>query len=363
MTKVYKRIVIKVGSSLFCSKKNGFDKGYFNNFIRQVKLLSSLGDEKREIVIVSSGAIALGMHLWGFKNRPKKLPELQAVAATGQNILMDYFSNAFRAHKISVPSQILLTWDDFDNRVRYLNAKNTILTLLKLGSIPIVNENDTVSTEEIKFGDNDRLSALVATMISADLLVILSDVDGLLDENKNLVRLVPEITNDIRSLANPSNKNTSVGGMITKIDAAKIAVDSGIPCVIANGGVANRICAIAVDPFNVNPLDKRDWTVFYPKGSLGERDRWIAFGTKPKGKIIVDDGAKKALLNSKSLLSVGITAVERNFEDGSVVSVMDRSGTEFARGKVSVSSKVIDEFKGRHFAREIIHRDNIVILN
>jgi glutamate 5-kinase len=363
MTKVYKRIVVKVGSSLFCSKKNGFDKGYFNNFIRQVILLSTLKKEKREIVIVSSGAIALGMHLWGFKDRPKKLPELQAAAATGQNILMDYFSNAFKAHRIPPPSQILLTWEDFNNRVRYLNAKNTISTLLKLGSIPIVNENDTVSTEEIKFGDNDRLSALVATMISADLLIILSDVDGLLDKNKNLVRLVPEITNDIRSLASPSDKNTSVGGMITKIDAAKIAVDSGIPCVIANGGVANRICAIAVDPFDVDPSLKRDWTVFYPKGSLGERDRWIAFGTKPKGKIIVDDGARKALLDCKSLLSVGITGVQGNFDDGSVVSVIDKSGCEFARGKVSVSSKMIDEVKGQHFSREIIHRDNIVVLN
>jgi glutamate 5-kinase len=238
-----------------------------------------------------------------------------------------------------------------------LNAKNTLLKLLKLDSIPIVNENDTVSTEEIKFGDNDRLSALVATMISADLLIILSDVDGLLDKEKKLVRLVPEITQEIKNLACPAKTCTSVGGMVTKIEAAKIAVDSGIPCVIANGGVGARVCEIAVDPFAQGA-----WTVFIPKKALAERDRWIAFGAKPKGMIIVDDGAKKALKDNKSLLSVGIIGTESNFDCGAIVSVADKSGSVFARGKVSVSSKSLEEMKGRHFPKEIIHKDNIVIL-
>ncbi|MCX5709013.1 MAG: glutamate 5-kinase [Candidatus Omnitrophica bacterium] len=351
--KSYKKIVIKVGSSLFCSKSGEFEAAALNKLVKQLSGLAN--DSKVKFVIVSSGAIALGMLQLKLSFRPRELSVLQAAAAIGQNILMDSYSKAFKGQNIA---QILLTWDDFNDRNRYLNAKKTLDTLLELNCIQIVNENDTVSIDEIKFGDNDRLSALVATMISADLLIILSDVDGLLDKDKKLIKVVEEINSQIKALASPSEKKTSVGGMITKIEAAKISVDSGIPCVIASGHAENIICRIASDPFS-----RGTWTVFAPQKGLTERDRWIAFGTKPKGKIIVDDGAKKALLNCKSLLSVGITGVEGNFEDGSVVSVMDKSGCEFARGKVSVSSKIIDEVKGQHFAREIIHRDNIVILN
>jgi glutamate 5-kinase len=224
-----------------------------------------------------------------------------------------------------------------------------------LKCIPIVNENDTVSTDEIKFGDNDRLSALVATLINADLLIILSDVDGLLDKSKKVIPVVDEITARIKELACPTDKKTCVGGMTTKIEAAKIAMDSGIPCVIANGRTKDIILSAIKEP-------ERYGTLFSPKKGLAARERWIAFGTKPRGKIIVDDGAKRALINKKSLLSVGIIASEGSFESGDIVSVIDTEKFEFARGKVSLSSKQLDKIKGRRYDKEIIHRDNIVIL-
>ncbi len=314
----YKKIVVKVGSSLFCSAKGEFEQIVLNNLIRQLNTLDQ--DEKVKFVIVSSGAIALGMLRLKLLARPGDLAVLQAAAATGQNILMDSYSKAFKGRNIA---QLLLTWDDFNNRTRYLNARKTLDTLLKLGCVPIVNENDTVSTEEIKFGDNDRLSALVATLIDADLLIILSDVEGLLDRDKKLIKVVSEINPQIKSLACPSEKKTSVGGMITKIEAAKISMDSGIPCVIACGKSKDIISRVTHDPFSQGP-----WTVFTPKKALAGRDRWIAFGAKSKGKIIVDDGAQKALINNKSLLSVGVMGIENNFESGSVVSLVNKSGCE-----------------------------------
>jgi glutamate 5-kinase len=295
----------------------------------------------------------LGLCKLKLKERPKELYLLQAAAAIGQNELMNTYRKFFKTKKHI--AQVLLTWEDFNDRKRYLNAKNTILTLLRLGSTPIINENDTVSTDEIKFGDNDRLSALVSSLIGADLLIILSDVDGLFDKDKNVVRMVDEITPQIKALACPTNKKTCVGGMITKIEAAKIAMDSGIPCVIANGRRQDIILSVINEP-------EKYGTLFSPKKGLAARERWIAFGTKPKGKILVDDGAKRALINKKSLLSVGIVSLEGNFDMGDIVSVRDKQNNEFARGKVGLSSKQLDKVKGSHFDKEIIHRDNIVIL-
>ncbi len=352
LAKVYKRIVLKLGSSLFCSQKEARES-YFRHIAEQVNCLYSQG---REIIIVSSGAIALGMDLMNLKSRPGDLPSLQAAAALGQNILMDNYSRAFKDAGLKC-AQILLTWDDFSDRRRYLNAKNTLNRLLKLGSIPIINENDTISTEEIKFGDNDRLSALVAALVNADILIMLSDVDGLLDKNKELIKVVSEINQEIRQLAVPGRKKTSVGGMITKIEAAKMAVDSGIPCVIANGRDKNIVNSIIN-----NPAALGRWTVFLPKkGFLAARERWLAFGTKPKGKVIVDDGAKEALLNKKSLLSVGVTASEGNFDAGDIVSVRDKQNCEFARGKTRLADRELEKVKGRRSDKEVIHRDNIVI--
>ncbi len=350
--KNYKRIVIKIGSSLFSADKKKLDFKLLDDFTNQICCLIA---DKKEVVLVSSGAIALGMSVLEIDCRPKELSVLQAVAALGQNELMNVYREFFKKRKIDC-GQILLTWDDFVDRSRYLNAKNTLTTLLKLGIIPIINENDTVSTDEIKFGDNDRLSALVSCLISADLLLILSDVDGLLErDKKTVIRLVSEISHEISSLASSTDKKTSVGGMITKIEAAHIAVDSGIPCVIANGRRKDIILSVIKEP-------EKHGTLFLPKKGLTERERWIAFGTRPKGKVVVDEGAKKALMNKKSLLSVGVIGTESIFESGDIVSVVDKQGNEFGRGKAGISSKKLEEVKGRRFDKEIIHRDNIVIL-
>ena len=351
--KNYKRVVIKIGSSFLCSDGLHPDCAALRGISEKIAQLVKDGVE---VVIVSSGAIAFGMHILGLKERPKELHYLQASSAVGQNELMDHYRKLFREKNIN-SSQVLLTWDDFTDKKRYANTRNTLLTLLKLGSVPVINENDTVSTDEIKFGDNDRLSALVASLISADLLVILSDVDGLLDKNKKIVRVVPEITSQIKELACPTSKKTCVGGMITKIEAAKIAVDSGIPCVIANGRSPDLIFRIVKEPDSIG-----NWTLFLPKkGYLAASKRWIAFSAKPKGKIIVDDGAKKALVNKKSLLSVGVVGVEGNFENQDVVSIVDRQGNEFARGKTCLACGQLDKVKGMCFEKEIVHRDNIVV--
>ncbi|MCX5702158.1 MAG: glutamate 5-kinase [Candidatus Omnitrophica bacterium] len=352
LEKNYKRIVVKIGSSLFYPKGTKVDLGIINKIADQVTVLVESG---KEIVVVSSGAIAFGLHVLGLVSRPKDLPHLQAAAATGQNLLMESYSNAFKEKKINC-AQILLTWDDFNNRKRYLNAKNTLIALLKLRNVvPIINENDTVSTDEIKFGDNDRLSALVASLISADILIILSDVDGLLDKDKKVIPEIFKITPWIKAFACPTSKQNCVGGMITKIEAAKIAVDSGIPCVIANGYKKDIITSVIKEPEKYGSL-------FLPKEGLTARKRWIAFGTKPKGRVVVDDGAKKALINKKSLLSVGVVAAEGNFDAGDIISVIDKQDCEIARGRVGVSSKQLDKIKGSRYDKEVIHRDNIVIL-
>ncbi len=354
--KNYRRIVVKIGSSLLCESGKALDLRFLQDIVSQVSRLVKGGNE---VAIVSSGAIALGMSALGLKERPKKLHELQAAAAVGQNELMDTYRDLFNkcpGDKKLLAAQVLLTWEDFNERARYLNAKNTLVSLFSRGIVPVVNENDTVSVDEIRFGDNDRLSALVASLISADLLVILSDVDGLLaGDRKTVVRIVDEITPEIKRLARPTDKKTCVGGMITKLEAAKIAVDSGIPCVIANGRARDVITSAMKEPAACA-------TLFLPKEGMGARRRWIAFGTRPRGKVVVDEGARKALIARKSLLAVGITGTDGVFESGDVVGIVDAGGAEFARGKVSVSSKQLEKVRGGKFSREIIHCDNIVIL-
>ncbi|MDD5431379.1 MAG: glutamate 5-kinase [Candidatus Omnitrophica bacterium] len=353
LQKKYKRIVVKIGSSLLYSQKDKLDSVLASNLCSQI---AELVKDDREVVVVSSGAIALGMSLLKLQDRPKELSVLQAAAAMGQPELMDVYRRFFKNTGFDC-GQLLLTWEDFDERIRYLNAKNTLVTLLKLKSIPIINENDTVSTDEIKFGDNDRLSALVATLIGADLLIILSDVDGLLDKDKKtVVRLVSEITPQIKALACPTNKKTCVGGMITKIEAARIATDSGISCVIANGHTKDILLLSAKNP-------GQEGTLFLSSSdNLDAKKRWIAFSARPKGKILVDAGAKSALMNKKSLLCVGIVSIEGSFQSGDVVSIRDKEHHEFARGRVNLSSKELDKIKGTRHDKEIVHRDNLVIL-
>ncbi len=351
-TKNYKRIVIKIGSSLLCGPDGSLDTLRVGEVSAQI---AALLKEGRQIIIVSSGAIALGMSVLHLESRPKELAYLQAAAAIGQHELMNVYRECFKAKNLTC-AQILLTWEDFDDRTRFLNAKQTLLALLKLGVVPVINENDTVSTDEIKFGDNDKLSALVSILTGAHLLLILSDVDGLLDRRKNVVRLVEKITPEVRSLACPTKKKACVGGMVTKIDAARIAVDSGIPCVIANGRRSGSILSVASDPYGTG-------TLFAPTGIyLQDRKRWIAFGVKPKGVITVDPGAKNALVDKKSLLAVGIKSVGGHFSSGDIVSLQDETGNEFARGKIKLSSSDLEKVKGGKAHREIIHRNDIVIL-
>ncbi|MDD5097779.1 MAG: glutamate 5-kinase [Candidatus Omnitrophica bacterium] len=244
-----KRIVVKVGSSLFATEKNKLDMGLVNKIAKQI---SDLIRQGKEVVVVSSGAIALGMTILKLTQRPKKLEQLQAAAAIGQHELMHVYKLALKKYKLNC-AQLLLTWDDFLGE-RYANAKHTLNTLLKLKCVPIINENDTVATEEIKLGDNDRLSALVSILVGADLLIILSDVEGLLDKNKKLIRQVEKITGEIKSLACPTSKNTCVGGMVTKIEAARIAVEGGVPCVIASGHKDKIISQISNDPYSCGTI-------------------------------------------------------------------------------------------------------------
>lgn len=256
LQKKYKRVVVKVGSSIFASGNHKPDTVLLGNIAKQVCALIKAG---HEVVLVSSGAIAIGMKILKLSHRPKELAYLQATAAVGQHELMHIYKLALNRCGVNC-AQLLLTWDDFSSK-RYQNAKNTLNTLLKLKSVPIINENDTVATEEIKFGDNDKLSALVSVLVEADLLIILSDVDGLLGKNKKVVCLVPKITESIKALACSTNKKTCVGGMITKIQAAQIAQDSGIPCVIANGKKKGIISQVAKNPYSCG-------TIFLPQSRV-----------------------------------------------------------------------------------------------
>jgi len=236
--------VVKIGSSLFSKNNCQLDMTLAARIARQI---SDLVKQGKELVVVSSGAVALGMSILKLGQRPKELRSLQAAAAIGQHELMHVYKLALAKHKLNC-AQLLLTWDDFLG-TRYTNAKHTLNTLLKLNCVPIINENDSVATEEIKFGDNDRLSALVSILVDADLLIILSDVEGLLGRDKKVIRRVDKITGEIKSLASPTCKQNCVGGMVTKIEAARIAVEGGVTCVIADGHKDKIINQLAADPF------------------------------------------------------------------------------------------------------------------
>ncbi len=329
-----RRIVVKVGTGLLTDERNRLAPSRIAALAGQV---AALREQKREVLLVSSGAIAAGMAELSLTTRPKQLRELQAAAAIGQGKLMTLYDAAFGKHGLGV-AQILLTHDDLKNRDRHLNARNTLETLLARGIVPIINENDTVAVDEIKFGDNDQLGALTATLIDADLLIILSHVEGLLDAGKKVIPVVPEITPDIQALAGGTDRITSVGGMKSKIEAARIVTRSGIPMIIAN--VLTGIMA-----------GEEVGTIFLPKtGKLESRKRWIAFFQKPAGILVVDDGARAALCDGgKSLLAKGVVRTEGKAAVGDVVSIQDAKGVEFARGLMREGSVVV-------------HRDDLVIL-
>ncbi len=358
------KIIVKVGSSILTSDSNQLDMKRLEMITSGVSKLKSMG---LEVIIVSSGAIACGMEKLGITDRPTSMLVCATTAAVGQSMLMFDYEQLFRKNNY-LTAQILLTSDGLENRTRYLNARNTLLSLLQRGNIvPIVNENDAVVTDEIKFGDNDKLSAQVAALIDAQLLVILSDVDGLYDGQGKVMQRIDNIDSCISSFAGDTVKKTTVGGMLTKIEAAKIAVNAGIPMVIANGQNKDILEQIV--------KGQTVCTWFLPKkDKISGKKRWIAFSCKNCGKIIVDEGAKQALQDQgRSLLAIGITAVEGEFSFGDLVIICDEQHNEIARGLVNYSSQEVSRIKqtktkdiekilGGKSYDEVVHRDNLVVL-
>jgi glutamate 5-kinase len=363
------KIVIKIGTNLLADKEKGINLEWM---IKIAKNVASLQRRGKQVVLVSSGAIGAGVAALKMKGSPKTIPEKQATAAIGQPLLMEAYENAFRIQECTI-AQILLTKDDFTNRARYLNAKNTFSALLEKGVVPVINENDTVAVEEIKLGDNDNLSALVANLIEADLLIILSDIDGLFsdDPTKNykaeLIPIVEKITPQLEKLAKSSKTELSTGGMITKIQAAKRCVSAGIAMIIANGKNPKALEEIFSGDFR--------GTLFLPaEKKLNVRKKWIGFVSHANGYIVVDDGAKNALLKrQKSLLPSGILEVHGEFKAHDTISVRDREGTEIAKGVTGFSSMDLGKIKGKKTSElerilnckscdEVIHRDNLVLI-
>jgi glutamate 5-kinase len=359
-------IVVKVGTSTLSESSGRLDISYIDSLTSQLCQLIKMG---YKVILVTSGAVGAGMDVLGLSERPKELVRLQACAAIGQGKLMKLYEESFRQQGMHA-AQILLTQEDFSDRKRFLSAKNTLSTLLDdYNAVPVINENDTIATEEIKFGDNDRLSALVASLIGASMLVILTDVDGLYSpDDKKVISLVTHISHEIETMAHPSKGRFGIGGMATKLAAAKIAVCAGITCIIANGRTQDILLKIE--------KGEGAGTLFLPqKIKTRAKKSWLAFSPRPKGVIMVDDGAKTALVKAnKSLLAAGIKNVSGKFSTGDVVSVCGLKGIEFAKGVVNFSSDELDRIKSvkssdiekilqRKITRnEVIHRDNLVIL-
>jgi glutamate 5-kinase len=352
-----KRIVIKVGSSTIATYKMKPKMAHLRSLVQQICAVQS---EHVEVVLVSSGAIVLGMGELKRRVRSLDLAQIQAMAAVGQTILMDIYNGFFKKNK-SHCAQVLLTWDDFDDRNRFNNACNAFRALLEMGIVPVVNENDTVSTDEIKFGDNDRLSAMVASMIKADLLLILSDVEGLYDikeGSKKVFEEIKEITQEIEAVAGgTAKKQISKGGMSAKLEAVKIVTKANIPCVIAHGETEDVLLRVL--------KGERIGTFFVEREEkFLARKHWISFSAKPKGVLIVDDGAKQALQKGgRSLLLPGITSWSGHFRKEDVVIVQDKDGREIARGIIGYGVAELERIKGeeRQGKPEVIHTDDLVL--
>lgn len=348
------RVVVKLGTGVLTDSRKQPDRAQMEQLVAQIAEQRQLG---KEIVLVSSGAVGAGMGALGYEKRPSDLAELQACAAVGQSRLMAIYEKLFDAHDLAV-AQILLTHDDLQHHERHLNARSTLVRLLGHGVVPIINENDVVSVTELKFGDNDRLSALVASLLPADLLLILTTVDGVLADfgkaSSRTIKVVERVDEALERMAGGTSSATAVGGMASKIQAAKIAMRSGIPLVIASGRKKKVIARVVAG--------EEEGTLFVPQPTrLRGRKRWIAFFHRPKGMLVVDTGAKRALREGgKSLLPPGITRCEGEFEAGEVVRICDQDGTEFARGIAAFGAA---EIKARKLQRiEVVHRDNLVVL-
>jgi len=362
------RLVVKIGTGVLTDARGRFDA------VRFARLTADLADAARgrEMVIVSSGAVALGVERLGLSSRPKDIPGKQAAAAVGQGVLMNRYENALGPAGF-VTAQVLLTHDDFSNRTRYLNARHSLERLIEQGALPIINENDTVSVAEIKLGDNDSLAGLVVGLIEADLLVILSDVDGLYTadprSDKTAVKLdvVDKVTPDIERLAGGSVSGLGTGGMLTKVRAARRAAEAGAETVIAPGkmqGALLKVLAGEALGTRFKALEER----------LPARKRWLAHANKPKGTLKVDEGARKALVGSKrSLLPSGVREVVGQFKHGDAVDIAGPDGQVFARGLVAYSAEDLRKIAGKKTADieailgykyldEAVHRDDLVEL-
>jgi glutamate 5-kinase len=369
LTRSSKRVVVKVGTSLLSGGAPGLSEEYVRRLADGIAEVRATG---RDVVLVSSGAIGAGLKPLGFTSRPRALRLLQAAAAVGQGALIHAYSEAFKRHGL-VAAQVLLTRDGVEHRERYLNARNTLVALLEAGAIPIINENDTVSVDEIRFGDNDTLAALVTKLVDGDLMIILTDVDGLCtsDPRKGSAQVIDEvvdITSEVEGYASGAGSDLGSGGMKTKIEAARMATAAGAAMVLAPGAdpaVLRRIVS-----------GERVGTFFRPRGTpLEARKFWIAFASARAGSMNVNAGARAALVEKgTSLLPVGVTGVTGEFARGDTVRVCTDDGAEFARGITYYSAGEVRSILGRKSADlqdllgarytedEVIHRDNLVIL-
>jgi glutamate 5-kinase len=362
-----RRVVIKIGSGVISSDA-GLDGPRIEALCQDILDLRQRGFE---VVVVSSGAVAAGKGDLGITGRPQTIPLKQAAAAIGQSRLMRTYKEAFRTHGVTV-AQVLLTRDDLANRRRYLNARNTLMTLLEYGVVPIINENDTVVVDEIRFGDNDNLSAMVTNLVEAQLLVILSDVDGLYDRDPRhhadarLITEVERINEEIEAMAGEEEGPLGTGGMATKIKAAKRATLCGAGTAIINGRTPKNLRFL----FDGHELG----TYFLPaRDPIAARKHWIAFTKKPRGKLLLDEGARAAIIDGgKSLLPSGVRQIEGEFDRGDAVRLCTLDGREFAKGVTNYSSlellrimgrntREIETILGYKYGDEIVHRDNLVI--
>jgi glutamate 5-kinase len=361
------RIVIKIGSSLLVDDEHGtIHSRWLATLAEDVAQMRKRG---QEVLVVSSGAIAVGRRHLKLSDGNLRLEEKQAAAATGMLRLAHAYQEELAHHDLTM-AQVLMTLDDSENRRRYLNARNTLEALLRLGVVPLINENDTVATDEIRLGDNDRLGARVAAMVSADILILLSDVDGLYtadprkDDSATIIPKVHEITSEIEAMAGQAQSQVGTGGMVTKLIAAKVAVGAGCSMVIASGHEFNPIRRIE---------EGATCTWFIPKGTpRSARKHWIAGTLNPVGKLIIDDGALKALQRGKSLLPAGVAGVDGEFQKGDAVIVVNSDATEVGRGLAAYSSddarqlmghksSEIEDLLGYRGADEMIHRDDLVL--
>ncbi len=363
------RLVLKIGSSLLVDPGTGkLNRPWLESIADELVRLRRRG---QQVLVVSSGAIALGRPYLGLTRDHRRLEEAQAAAAAGQILLAHAWQDLLEARSLRI-AQVLLTLDDTENRRRYLNARNTLETLLRLEAIPVINENDTVATQEIRYGDNDRLGARVAEMTSSDVLVLLSDVDGLYDGDPTLnpaARLIPEvreITPAIESLAGASATEFGSGGMVTKLIAARICMNAGCATVIASGKRLHPLQAIE---------DGANCTWFLPGRTPRQaRKQWIAGTLVPRGVVTVDEGAERALRAGSSLLPVGIVDIAGDFQSGDAVTIRSRAGRDLGRGLVAYSSEEARRIQGRRSEElpallgysgrdELIHRDNLALLD